>query len=174
MKRNQQIAIPILIVVATISVFSLAAQQQATQPPTTTKIEGSITTALNTGVAGMPTFTLKTEEGKEYVIHLGPMRDQEGNVFFAKVGETITVTATAGHPMAGLNMLHAAEITSAGQTFRLPTGWMPGMMGQYYGPGTMGPGMMGQYYGRGTMGPGMMGQYYGRGTTWCPGMMGPW
>ena len=174
MKRSYSSLWPWLFIIVLTSI-AIRAQAPQTKPPAETaqpsiKVEGLITTGLNTGGGcGMPTFTLKTSEGKEYAIHLGTLKASDGTVFTPKMGETIAVT---GDPCCGMatqsqSMIHAAEITLAKKIFRAPAGSMPGMaMGQ----GQMGPGMM--------MGPGQMPQGQmpagpmGQGMMMCPGMTG--
>ena len=171
MKKILQNPFAILIAIA-LPLIALAAQQQASLSTASTKIEGTITKALNTGSCGMPTFTLKTEEGKEYAIHLGMLKNAEEQVFTPKIGENIVVTGTPCCGMPGQSMIHASEITLGQETFRALAGSMPAMM-----PGMMmhscpkmGPGQPGQ----GMMGcPGMTGQTMpGQGQT-GPGTMGP-
>ena len=161
MKRSYTSLWPWLFIIVLTSI-AIRAQTPQTKPPAAAaqppiKVEGLITTGLNTGGdCGMPTFTLKTSEGKEYAIHLGTLKASDGTVFTPKMGETIAVT---GDPCCGTatqsqSMIHAAEITFAKKIFRAPAGSMPGMpMGQ----GQMGPGMMNHgQMGQGQMGPGMM------------------
>ncbi|MBI2818632.1 MAG: hypothetical protein HYX73_01520 [Acidobacteria bacterium] len=164
MKRILQNPFAIWIAI-TMSAIAVGAQQQASPSPAATKIEGTITTALNAGCCGLPAFTLKTEEGKEYAIHLGTLMNTAGQAFTPKIGETIVVTGALCCGMPGQNMIHAAEIALGQETFRAPTGSMPSMMpGMMPGMG-MGPGMM---MGPGPMGPGQPGQ----GMMGCPGMTG--
>ncbi|MBI4480659.1 MAG: hypothetical protein HY651_11605 [Acidobacteria bacterium] len=170
MKRNYSSLWPLLFMIVLTS-LAIRAQGPQTKSPAAAgqpsiKVEGLITTGLNTaGGCGMPTFTLKTNEGKEYAIHLGTLKASDGTVFTPKMGETIAVT---GDPCCGMatqnpSMIHAAEITLAKKIFRAPAGSMPGMM---MGQGQMGPGMM--------MGPGQMpAGPMGPGTMMCPGMTGP-
>ena len=167
MKRSYTSLWPLLFMIVLTSI-AIRAQGPQTKPPAAAaqpsiKVEGLITTGLNTGGGcGMPTFTLKTNEGKEYAIHLGTLKASDGTVFTPKMGETIAVT---GDPCCGMatqsqSMIHAAEITLAKKIFRAPAGSMPGMtMGQ----GPMGPGMMAH----GPMGQGQMGQ----GMMMGPGQM---
>ena len=171
MKKILQNPFAILIAIA-LPLIALAAQQQASLSTASTKIEGTITKALNTGSCGMPTFTLKTEEGKEYAIHLGMLKNAEGQVFTPKIGETIAVTGAPCCGMPGQTMIHAGEIALGQETFRALAGsmpvLMPGMMmhpGMMMGPGQPGPGMM---MGPGPTGPGQPGQ----GMMGCPGMTG--
>ena len=136
----------------------------------------------------MPSFTLKTKEGKEIAIHLGTLKESGGKVFIPKTGESISVVGATCCEMGGQSMIYATEITWAESTYRAPAGpnpaMMPGMgmmMGHNMsGQGPMGPGMMGP----GQTGPGMMGQGMnmapgqpgqgmpGQGTMICPGMTG--
>ena len=185
MKKILQNPFAILIAIA-LPLIALAAQQQASLSTASTKIEGTITKALNTGSCGMPTFTLKTEEGKEYAIHLGMLKNAEGQIFAPKIGETIVVTGTPCCGIPGQGMIHGAEIALGQETFRAPAGVIPGMMpGMMMGPGQPGPGMVmgpGMMMGQGQPGPGMMmvpgpmGQVQ-PGQGWCPGMTAqtmPW
>jgi len=184
MKRSLQVLITLSIVFTTIFAISLAAQQQASQPPTKNKIEGTIITGLSTANSGMPSFTLKTGEGTEYTIHLGTLKNADGEVFAPKVGEAISVVGTPCCGMAaqtqGARMIHAAEITLGPETFRAAGSMDCMMMGQ------MGQGMMGQApTGQGQSGQGMQGMMmhprqpgqgqpgHGmQGMMMCPGMAG--
>lgn len=187
------------VVLMAVAVGRVAMRAQGTQPgaqPSTPqpvpKIEGKVTSALQPGACGIPSFTLRTAEGKDYTIHLGTLKDSQDQVYMPKVGDTITVAGTACCQMLGQNMLHATEITLGSSTFRALGGTMPGVgmgmmmgggmgMGMGHGPmaqGQMGPGPMGQA----PKGPGMMGQGPGPGPQapmgpgpgmmMCPGMSG--
>ena len=177
----------ILMVAAALSLMAAWAQHENHQATTAaepkaaaTTIDGKVTGALNTTESCMPSFTLKTTEGKEYTIHLGTLRDSEQKTFAPKVGETITVTASPCCEMSGKTMIHASEIAAAGKTYRAPEGSAPGMMmggmmggGMMMGQGQMGQGQMGQGMNHGAMGEGQMGQgQMGQGMMMCPGMSG--
>ena len=190
MKRSLQVLITLSIVFTTI--FAMA--QQASQPPTTNKIEGSIITGLSTANSGMPSFTLKTGEGTEYTIHPGTLKNADGEVFAPKVGDAISVVGTPCCGMAaqsqGQNqsqkMIHAAEITVGQKTYRAPAASMGCMMMGQMGQGMMGQGMMGQApTGQGQPGQGMQGMMMHpsqpgqgqpgqgmQGMMMCPGMAG--
>jgi hypothetical protein len=182
MQRRLQALITLPFILATIYAVSLAAQQTVGQAESANRIQGTITTGLSTQDFGMPSFTLKTSDGTEYVIHLGTLKNAAGEVFAPKVGDSIAV---AGSSCCGMGaqaqiqkMIHAAEITLGNETFRaagapgcmMMSGGMQGMMGPM-GQGQPGQGMMMR---QGTPSPvqpgqGMQGM---QGMMMCPGMTG--
>jgi hypothetical protein len=169
----------VVLIAVMLPAIALWAQQQppaaSTAPTPPLKIEGEVTSGLKTADTCMPSFTLKTKEGKEYTIHLGTLKDPDEKVFAPKIGETIAVTGTPccqmggqlggmmGGQMAGMmsgpmggmsgekSMIHPTAITVAGKTFQAPAG--EAMGGMMMGSGGMGQGMA---MGSGGMGQGMM------------------
>ena len=155
-KHWKQIMIMWIAVAVAIWVANGWSQQTQT-PPTpgnTIEIEGAITTAPTVPPQGPPSFTVKTAEGKEYIVMYGSLFALSGAGFIPKAGDKVTVNGTTGGEMGGKTMLYSSTITLAGKTISAPSG--PGMMGG------RGPGMMG---GRGPGGPMMGNSTQG---YWCP------
>jgi hypothetical protein len=145
---------------------ALWAQNPGSTPPAgsaplAAKVEGLITTGLSTSGCGMPSFTVKTKEGKEISIHFETLKDSGGKIFIPKMGETINVAGTTCCEIGGQSMIHATEIILAKTTYRAPAGSSPGMM-----PG-MGMMMGHEMGGTGAIiNPAMAGQS----RMMCPGM----
>jgi hypothetical protein len=90
------------------------------------KIAGEITSLSMTAVPGPPFLTVKDSEGKEYVVHFGPLQMLQRQGFSPKVGDTITVSGFVCCELENKPMIHSNEITLGGKTYRMPM--TPGQM----------------------------------------------
>ena len=110
----------LLAAVAWVATASAQETKATPEPEKTLKIEGEITSVFIPGTPGPPRLTVKDKDGKEYIVHFGPLAPLRGQGFNPKVGETITVSGTACCEMDNKLMVHSKEITLAGKTFRTP------------------------------------------------------
>ncbi|HWP84963.1 MAG TPA: hypothetical protein VNN17_07230 [Terriglobia bacterium] len=154
MKRNLRDWTGILMGIVAFALAAAAQQPQATG--TSTTVKGTITSVAPTPAGSVAIFTLKTAEGKEYMVHLGRLTNAAGQLFAPKTGDAITLT---GQPLGETGtMLHATQITLGTQTYRASPGPGPGPAAGPGMQGMMGPGMHGMMGMMQNQGPGPQGQ----------------
>lgn len=121
MRIHQRYTIWALVAIAAW-VVTAAAQETKTTPEAgnTLKIEGTVTGVTLATRPGPPSLTVKDKDGKEYIVHFGPLAPLRRQGFNPKVGETVTVSGLACCEMDKKLMVHSKEITVAGKTFSTP------------------------------------------------------
>ncbi|MBI4463675.1 MAG: hypothetical protein HY647_03125 [Acidobacteria bacterium] len=119
-----------------------AQQSQPTQKPgEPLKIEGEITEVQMKPTAGPPFLVVKTTEGEQYLVPMGPMRELDRQGFSPKVGDKVTVSGQLCCVFEGRQMLHSTEIVLGGKTYSLAVGPGMGWAGGRRGPpAAAGPG----------------------------------
>jgi len=114
------------------------------KPGETLKIQGEITKVDLQPAQGPPTIRVKTSEGKQYLVQVGPMSGMLRQGFNPKVGDQVTVAGFPCCMIEGTQMLHSTEIVLGGKTYSTPMGpgGGPGMggMGPQARGGGPGPG----------------------------------
>ena len=140
MIRHSLRAISILLCVVGWNFTGYA--QQGTPGPNmgeTVKVEGVVTAVQLIPAQGLPFLEVKTPDGKQYLVQLGPIQALQQQGFKPKVGDKVTVSAQLCCVAGGKQMVHSTEIAWAGKSYQTPMdpAGHPMPMG---GPGAAAPG----------------------------------
>ncbi|MBI4443651.1 MAG: OB-fold nucleic acid binding domain-containing protein [Acidobacteria bacterium] len=84
------------------------------------KVEGVVTAVQFKPGQGPPYLEVKAQDGKQYLVQLGPMQALQQQGFSPKVNDKITVSGFLCCDAGGKQMVHSTEIAWAGKTYQTP------------------------------------------------------